>query len=223
MPTHSETLRRREFLATLAGVAAATLPIGAQAPAPPPGFVPLFNGTLDGWVVENSTANNFTVQDRVLRVQVPQGWLRSNAQYGDFVLRVEFRCLSDDADSGIFLRAPGPASNIFIRGWPANAYQVQVRDMSKNKTTNPIWIGNLYRHRVAPGETVFDADAALAAVKPTGEWQLIEIAATADRLTVQLNGAAVTRAANLVNPRGHIGIQGESGTLEYRTIAILEK
>ena len=107
-----------------------------------------------------------------------------------------------------------------MRGWPANAYQVQLRDMSRNKTTNPIWIGNLYRHRVTPGETIFDDAAALAAVKPTGEWQVIEIAASGERLTVHLNGTVVTRAANLVNPQGHIGIQGETGALEYRTIAI---
>jgi len=103
------------------------------------------------------------------------------------------RFLTDDADSGVFVRAPGPSSNIFMRGWPANAYQVQVRDMSRNKTTNPIWIGNLYRHRVAAGETVFNSDAALAAVKPTGEWQLLEIDARADRLTVHLNGTSSPR------------------------------
>ena len=207
---------RRDFLTAAAGLAAVIVPRGMQAPK----FVSLFNGTLDGWVVENTTANNFTVQDRVLKVQGPQGWLRSSEQYADFVLRVEFRCLTDDADSGIFVRAPGPPTNIFIRGWPANAYQVQLRDMSRNKTTNPIWIGNLYRHRVAAGETIFDADAAMAAVKPTGEWQTVEITAAGDRLTVQLNGTVVTRAANIVNPRGHIGIQGETGTLEYRSIAI---
>ena len=162
------------------------------------------------------------MRDGVLRVEGPQGWLRSAAQYGKFSLRVECRFLTDDADSGVFVRAPGPASNIFIRGWPANAYQVQVRNMVKNRTNNPLWIGNLYRHRVAAGETTYDADAALAAAKPTGEWQLFEIDVVDDRLTVQLNGVVVTRAANIVNPRGYIGIQGETGALEYRTMAIRE-
>ena len=212
------TITRRHLLKTGAVIAAG----GIRPRAQDAGFVPLFKGTLDGWVVENSAANNFTVRDGVLRVEGPQGWLRSSAQYGDFTLRVDVRFLTDDADSGIFLRAPGPASNVFIRGWPANAYQVQVRDMSRNKTTNPIWFGNLYRHRVAPGETQFDGDAAIAAARPTGEWQALEITAAGDRLTVVLNGTTVTRAANLVNPRGYIGIQGETGVLEYRTLAIRE-
>ena len=218
----SQHVSRRTFLSTSAGLALASLRLRGQTSGLPSGFVPLFDGTLNGWVIENTTANNFTVRDRILRVEGPQGWLRSEQQYGDFALLVEVRFLTDDADSGIFFRAPGPASNIFMRGWPANAYQVQVRDISRNKTTNPIWIGNLYRHRVAPGETAFDSEAALKAAKPTGEWQLIEIDVTGDRLTVTLNGTPVTRAGNIVNARGHIGVQGETGALEYRTIAIRE-
>ena len=223
LPT-SPRVSRRGFLFAGAALVVAGADLSAQAPpvSAPAGFVPLFDGTLDGWVVENTTANNFTVKDRILRVEGPQGWMRSERQYGDFALRVEVRFLTDDADSGIFFRAPGPASNVFIRGWPANAYQVQIRDITRNKTTNPIWIGNLYRHRVAPGETTFDSDAALAAAKPTGEWQLIEMDVAADRLTVRLNGTLVTRAANIVNARGHIGVQGEAGALEYRMIAIRE-
>ena len=94
--------------------------------------------------------------------------------------------------------------------------------MSKNKSTNPIWAGNLYRHKAPPGETSFDSDAAAKAIKPTGEWQLFEIEAIDDRLTVALNGVPVTRAGGIVNPRGYIGLQGETGALEYRTIEIRE-
>ena len=213
---------RREFCFTAAAAAVAlAVPAQAQAPAAS-GFVSLLDDTLGKWTVENTQANNFTMRDGVLRVTGPQGWLRSKAQYGDFTLRVEVRFLTDDADSGVFLRAPDPPTNVFVRGWPANAYQVQLRDMSRNKTTNPIWIGNLYRHRIAPGETTYDGEAAMKVVKPTSEWQLIEIAARADSLTVHLNGALVTRAASIIHPRGHIGIQGETGELEYQTIAIRE-
>jgi hypothetical protein len=213
--------RPRQFAVVLATLlVGSSLLIAQQPPAPAP-FTPLFDGrTLNGWVVENSDGANFTVATGVLTVSGPQGWLRSAEQYGNFSLRVEVRFLTDDADSGIFVRAPGPASNIFMRGWPANAYQVQVRDLSRNKTTNPIWAGNLYRHRVAPGETAFNADAAMAAIKPTGEWQVFDIDAIDDRLVARLNGVEVLRAGGIVNPRGFIGIQGETGRLEYRKIEI---
>jgi hypothetical protein len=195
--------------------------VPAQAP---PGFMPLLNGkNLDGWVVENSTSDNFRVIGGVLRVEGPEGWLRSERQYGDFSLHVEVRFLTTDADSGVFLRAPGPASNIFIRGWPANAYQVQVRDMSVNRSTNPFWAGNLYRHRVPPGPATYLPDVAMEVIRPTGEWQTFEIDVTGDRVRVRLNGAHILEAAGIVNPSGFIGIQGETGALEYRRIDIRDR
>jgi hypothetical protein len=191
----------------------------AQTPETP--FTELLNGrNLDGWVVENSDGKNFSVTDGVLRVEGPQGWLRSAEQYGNFTLRAAFRFLTDTADSGLFLRAPGPASNIFIRGWPANAYQVQIRNMATNETDNPLWIGHLYRHRVAPGETSYDRAAARQAFRKTGEWQTVDITVDGDTLAVVLNGVPTTRAAGIVNPRGYIGIQGETGAVEYRSISI---
>ncbi len=187
-------------------------------------IVSLFDGeTLGGWTVENSDGANFSVANGVLRVEGPQGWLRSAAAYGDFTLQVEFRFLTDDADSGVFVRAASPPSEIFIRGWPANSYQVQIRNMATNRTTQPLWIGNLYRHRIAPGETRYDSDAAARAFRPTGAWQTAEIAVAGPRLTVVLNGIATTEADDLVNARGHIGIQGETGVVEYRRIAIAER
>jgi hypothetical protein len=211
-------LSRRAFLGcagALSGVPAVWRPV-AQRRA-----VALFDGTLAGWVIENTSPERFSVRDGHLRVEGPNGWLRSAEQYGDVALHVEWRFVTPNADSGLFLRAPGPASNVFIRGWPANAYQVQIRDMSENRTTNPLWIGNLYRHRVPPGETTFDADAAARAVRPPGDWQSMDIVVTGDRLTVDLNGTRVTEAAGLVNPRGHIGIQAETGVLEYRALNLI--
>jgi hypothetical protein len=183
-------------------------------------FVQLLGGSsLSGWTIESTEAGNFSIQDGILRVEGPGGWLRSDRRFADFTLEVEFRFLTDDADSGVFLRADGVTP--FGRGWAGNSYQVQLRDISTNRSNNPIWIGNVYRHRVAEGgETVFDAEAALDAFRPTGEWQEVEIAMIADSLIVRLNGVPITRAYNIVNPSGFIGIQGETGIVEYRSIRV---
>jgi hypothetical protein len=99
-----------------------------------------------------------------------------------------------------------------------------LRDISTNRSNNPIWIGNVYRHRVAEGgDTVFETEAALGAFRPTGEWQEVEIAMVGDSLLVRLNGVPVTRAHNIVNPSGFIGIQGETGIVEYRSIRVREQ
>jgi hypothetical protein len=192
--------------------------LSGQTPAE---FRPLFDGqSLNGWVVENSEAGNFSVREGVLRVEGPGGWLRSEQQYADFVLSLEFRLLTDDSDSGVFVRAASVAG--FGRGWPANSYQIQVRDVTTNRTSSPILIGDIYRHRMPPGETSFDPAAALAVARPVGEWQEFEIELIGDSLVVRLNGTLVTRASNVLNPAGYVGLQGEAGTVEFRSIRIRE-
>jgi hypothetical protein len=184
-------------------------------------FTSLFDGkTLTGWTVQNSTQTTFSVKDGFIRVEGNSGWLRSDKQYKDFQLRAEFRFLTDSADSGIFVRAVG--DSIFLRGWPGNSYQVQARDMTRNQTTNPLFIGNIYRHGNRGGETTFDSANALQASKKTGEWQTLELEVRGDRLSVRLNGTPITNAGGLVNPIGHVGLQGEAGVVEYKSIQIRE-
>jgi hypothetical protein len=191
---------------------------GAMAAQSEDAFVPLFDGTMTGWTVENSTAGNFGIRDGVLRVEGPGGWLRSARQYGDVVVRLEFRFVTPDADSGLFVRAA--SSGQFGRGWPGSAYQVQMRNPATESRFPPV--GGLFRHGVPPGPTTFDPAVVGKAVRPTGEWQVLEVDVRGDRLTAALNGTEVLRAEGLVNPSGFIGLQGETGAMEVRSIGVRE-
>jgi hypothetical protein len=181
--------------------------------------VPLFTESLDGWTVEPAGAPNFTVADGVLRVDGPSGWLKSERQYGDFLLRTEFRFVTPNADSGIFIRAIGDTP--FMRNWPNNSYQVQVRNPSTQSPFPPV--GGLFRHGTPPGETTLDQEAVTRAFTGTGEWQTLEIDLQGERLIVRLNGTQVLTAAGIGNSPGHIGVQGEVGVVEYRSIEIVER
>jgi hypothetical protein len=178
----------------------------------------LFDGTLAGWVVENSDGSNFVVEDGVLRVSGPEGWLRSEGRYADFRLRVEFRFLTEDADSGVYVRAQ--TDELFIRGWPNRTYQVQLRNPAGTSPFPPV--GGLFRHGLPDGPIRFDPADSARLSKPAGEWQTLEIEAVGERLAVRLNDEALMEAEGLVNPDGHIGLQGEAGAVEIRAIAIEE-
>jgi hypothetical protein len=202
---------RGVLAAAVLGFATHALETAAQ---PRDGFVELFTGSLDGWRVEGDA--NIGVVDGVLRVEEPQGWLASARQYADFELRIEFRFLTDDADSGIFMRTLGAAT--FARGWPNASYQVQLRNPLGDSPFPAV--GGVFRHGMPSGPTDFDASAAAAASRPTGEWQTLEIELASDSLTVVLNGVDLTSAANIEPSTGHIGIQAETGGIEFRSIAI---
>lgn len=180
------------------------------------GFVPLFDGTLKGWTVENSDTGNFTVNNGVLRVEGPGGWLRYANEYSDFTIRTEFRFVTPDADSGLFVRARSTGG--FGRGWPLNSYQVQIRNPLTESRFPPV--GGLFRHGMPAGETVFDPAVVDTLTKQTGEWQTLEVDAIGDRLVARFNGTEVLRAGGIANPSGYIGLQGETGALEFRSLAI---
>ena len=183
-------------------------------------LVPLFDGSLKGWTIENTALGNFSIDDGVLKVAGPEGWLKSARQYTDFRLRVEFRFLTEDGDSGIFLRAVGGAT--FGRGWPNDSYQLQILNPALDASRFPP-LGNLFRHGTPAGESVFDPAIARAAFTGVGEWQTLEIEVAGEELTAHLNGTLLTQASNLVDRPGYIGIQGETGALEFRKIDIDER
>lgn len=178
----------------------------------------LLDDGLSRWTVENTTAGNFVMADGILEVREPEGWLKSVERYGDFTLAVEFRFMTDDADSGVFVRALG--ENEFVRGWPNQSYQVQLRNPIGESPFPPV--GGLFRHGMANGETDYDEDLARATSLPTGEWQTLDIRVEGDVLTVVLNDTEITTARGLGNSPGYIGIQGETGTLQFRSIRLTE-
>src|SRR5262245_43912854 len=84
------------------------------------GFTSLFNGKdLEGW--HSMRGWQFSAKDGVILINKGGGWLRSDKQYKDFELRLEFRFVEKNANSGIFLRSNDDKG-------PNKAYQVQTMD-----------------------------------------------------------------------------------------------
>jgi hypothetical protein len=173
-----------------------------------PGFTPLFNGKdLSGWHVMNQ--GRFSVKDGVIFQNRGTGWLRTDREYKDFELRLDFRFLNKEADSGIFIRAGLEGSN-----WPARNYQVQTMD---NHT-----ICNVSPKMLAKPRLKKDEAKLKKVMKPTGEWQSYVVTAQGPHLEIRLNGELITVADGLSDQTGYIGLQGEYGMLEFKHIRVKE-
>jgi hypothetical protein len=166
--------------ALLAVVSAAFLSRGAEE-----GFVPLFpgDGVPGDWVVTRwndlrlpaSPKITWTVKNGVLHGSEPRGtWLVSKKQYGDFVLKYEFK-LGELGNSGCALRAP-------MFGDPAfDGMELQMADFRYNPRARPSELtGGIYR-AIAPRKQVY---------RPT-EWNAYEITLTGMHLKVILNGERI--------------------------------
>lgn len=182
-------------------------------------FTPLFNGQdLSGWVIENNAA--FSVRDGLLVVNKGTGWLRSAGSYGDAIFHLDFRFLEDEANSGIFVRTAA-TSKKDKSGWPDNGYQIQCMDTLKP----PRHVASIIPYG-GEGFTDEHHESDLDKIKQVyrgpREWNTYEITCRGEELTVKLNGVVVTKAWNIKNTRGHVGIQAENGLLEFRNLGIKE-
>jgi hypothetical protein len=202
---------RRQILALLL---ACGFPL--VSPAQPVAYVELLDPQLSRWSVVDAEPGTFIWRDGLLRVTGPNGWLRSDRMYADFDVEVQFRFLTDDADSGIFFRAIG--AEAFLRGWPNQAYQLQMRNPALQSRFPPL--GGLFRHGMPDADTRFDDALARSVTRAAGQWQTLEITVAGERVTARINGTPVLEAEGIGNGSGYIGIQGETPSLEFRSVRI---
>jgi hypothetical protein len=172
--------------------------------------VSLFNGKdLTGWRLLNPKADNgWSVQDGALinRVQKGQhcGNIRTDAEFEDFNLKLEVRT-QEKSNSGIYLRG---------------IYEVQIAE-SFGKPVDSHNMGALYS-RITPS---------VAAEKPIGEWQTMDITLVDRHLTVVLNGKTIIDNQPVLGctggaltsdefKPGPIYLQGDHTNIDYRNIIL---
>jgi len=186
------------------------------------GFVSLFDGrTLAGW---QGAVKGYQAKDGVLVTKPGTGGnLYTKNEYGDFVLRFEFK-LSPNANSGIGLRAPlhGDAAYVGMES------QVLDDSGSEFQKLHPYqYHGSIYG--VTPAKR--------GHLKPVGQWNEEEITCQGRRVKVVLNGVTIVdmdidQAApggktidgkhhpGLERTKGYIGLLGHGSPVEFRNLRI---
>ena len=199
-------VHNRSVVQTIIAVAASCLlgtpNVSLAADKAEEGFVSLFDGkTLDGWHLMNGA--KFVVEDGVIKHNDGRGWLRSDKEYADFILRLEFRFMKPGQDGGVFLRAGKEGKN-----WPDRKYEVQF----ENTRRMAMIFGAKHDLNVELVQKV---------LKPDGEWNEYEIKIVGASIEVRLNGelVATSNSADTLK-RGYLGLQGENGSHEYRNFRI---
>jgi len=177
--------------------------------------IKLFNGTdLTGWKLTNEKqTNGFKVVDGTLvndpvqtegAPHISYGNLRTDQEFEDFNLKLEVNVPA------------GSNSGVYLRGM----YEIQVMDSYK-KELDPHNMGAVYS-RIKP---------VVAAEKPAGEWQTLDITLCDRHATVILNGVKIIDNQPIYGPTGGaiksdvfaagpIYLQGDHGKVSYRNILL---
>jgi hypothetical protein len=164
------------------------------------GALSLFNGTnLDGWVPMNG--GHFTVTSGVIHLEGGQGWLRTQKEYGDFILTAEWRGMKTNYNSGVFIRAP-----IAGQPWAPDIWQINTK-------------------QTGIGELLAGSKKIIRSVTrpiPSAEWVSFRIEARGTNLTLAVNERPVWEFHALKPASGYIGLQAEGKAFEFRNLEIVE-
>ena len=189
------------------------------------GFVSLFNGKdLDGWFLSGGKGRGYVVENGVLVCPADGGGnLLTNKEYGNFVLRFEFR-MEPGGNNGVGIRTPKEGDAAYV------GMEIQILDHDHER----------YAGKLKPTQrhgSVYDLIPALKdALKPAGEWNREEITAKGGRIQVRLNGELITdgdlstirdekvlaKHPGAKRASGHLGFLGHGTRVEFRNIQIRE-
>lgn len=162
-------------------------------------FKTILDGTsMKGWNVVGNA--NWSVADGAVQATMGTGFLVTPESYGDFQITAEI-WVSDDANSGIFLRCSDPKTIS-----QNNAYEVNVFD----KRPDPA-----YRTGA-----IVDVAKPLTMVNAGGKWNTMDITARGPRLTVLFNGQKTVDVQDNKYQRGPIALQYGAGTVKFRNVKL---
>ena len=182
--------------------------------APPPspslpdeeGFTPLLNSIHhEGWqTAAGGEVEGLDFSDGVLTInpssQWPDYYWYLKQTYADFVLRLEYKLVTRNGNSGIPLRVQVPSNHP-----RKHNYECDVSNSS-----DPLQASGAFMGVKAP----------IARAQKDGGWNELEITAIGQKYRVTLNGVLVNDFTGDRSTRGYIGLQLNVATVQYRNIRI---
>ena len=187
----------------------------------------LFNGNnLEGWTIyvkdpKIVPSEFFYVKDGVIETPgVPAGYLRTEKEYSDYKLHIEWRWPENPTNSGVFIHVNGPDLL-----WPAH-YQCQLKHLDA---------GDFVLHgigeKITVRDTVFTSSVTVkplikknkpSSEKEVGKWNNLDVVAKGNTVTIKVNGKIQNVATNTSLTKGGIGLQAEGSRIQFRNIRIKE-
>lgn len=193
------------------------------------GLVPLFNGSdLSGWINVNGADTTWlpgtdeTGAPVILCSGHPTGVLRTERQYQNFILELEFRHLRPRGNAGVFvwsdaLTAPGVP---FTR-----SIEVQVMDglqgqgFTSDGDIFPIHGASMTPQNARGGDRAFPTERRM---NPSPLWNHYRIECIDGAISLAVNGMVVTRGRDASPRKGYICLESEGSPVHFRNIRLKE-
>ena len=195
-------------------------------------FKSLFNGKdLSGWVNVNTKPDTWSVKDGLIICKgQPHGIMRSDRQYENFILEIEWRHMKKAGNSGVFIWSQGNG----YQGKPLpRGVEVQMLELQWSKIrnqTNKFVSGELFGSmglKTVPdnkrtwGKNVRSFGLEMRC-KGVGEWNKYTIVAVDGTVKLSINGKFVNGISQSEIKKGYLCLESEGSEIHFRNIRILE-
>ncbi|MFO0983635.1 MAG: family 16 glycoside hydrolase [Planctomycetota bacterium] len=187
---------------------------------------PLFNGeNLQGWSSLQGSSSPWTVRDRMIVCSgKPAGVLRTERQYENFVLELEWQRVEPGGSAGLFVWSDAlPAI-----GQPfPRAIEVQMTDAADAATDlrhgDVLSIRGAHmtpdRPSASGGERCVASEAR---GKPAGEWNQYRVTCKDGTLKLECNGKEVAGGYNMSPRKGYISLGSDGAAINFRNLRCAE-
>jgi hypothetical protein len=196
-------------------------------------FRDLFNGRdLTGWVNVNTADDTWRVKDGLLICSGrPIGVMRSEKQYENFMLHIEWKHLEPGGNSGVFIwstATPDPQSRL------PDGVEVQMLELDWPKLNTrdgrvpPIAYvhGELFGVggvKIVPDNPRGERSMSIEnRAKGRGEWNTYDVVAVDGVVKLAVNGVFVNGVSKSTQKKGYLCLESEGAEIHFRNIRILE-
>jgi hypothetical protein len=196
------------------------------------GFVDLFNGKdLEGWVNVNTDPETWSVRDGQLVCSgKPLGVMRSEKQYENFVLHIEWMHVEPGGNSGVFLWSNArPGESRLPDGLEVQMLELDwVKLNTRDGKVPPIAYvhGELFGVggvKIVPDNPRGERSMSVENLcRGRGEWNTYEVVAVDGVVKLAVNGKFVNGVSRSTRRKGYLCLESEGAEIHFRNIRILE-
>lgn len=199
-----------------------------------PAWKDLFNSRdLEGWIDVNTSPETWSVRDGLLICTgKPIGVMRSERQYENFILHIEWRHMKPGGNSGVFVWSEGkPSPKIPLpKGMEVQMLELDWINQNPKKDGKPNHPGYISGELFgANGLTCIPDNprgkrsmATEFRCKPHGEWNTYDVVCVDGVVKLSINGKFVNGVKNSSVKKGFLCLESEGSEIHFRNIKIME-
>ena len=197
-------------------------------------FRDLFNGKdLTGWVDVNTSKETWSVRDGLLVCSGhPIGVMRSEKQYENFVLHIEWRHMEAGGNSGVFAWSEGsiPKGRRLPKGLEVQMLELDWVNQHKLKDGSLPPIAYVHGELFGANglKTIPDNPRGTRSksienrCKGKGQWNFYDVVCVDGTVKLSVNGKFVNGVRQSSVKKGYLCLESEGAEIHFRNIRIME-